>query len=112
MEINTAAGSKIRSKGNASNEVSDVRFGSEKDASGSHTSHVFTGVQVLDVRVRLRLCRRRLTSLQRYINFIPTLFFGANLLASWESVAASFQAGLLNGGPVWSTRESHSISCL
>ena len=36
---------------------------------------------------------------QRYINFLPTFFFGANLQATWESVAVSFQAGLLNGGP-------------
>ena len=44
--------------------------------------------------------------LDRYISFIPAIAFGANLQASWESVAVSFQAGLLNGGPtalVWGT---------
>ena len=44
--------------------------------------------------------------LDRYIGFIPTIAFGANLQATWESVAVSFQAGLLNGGPtslVWGT---------
>lgn len=40
-----------------------------------------------------------LTQVQRYISFLPTIFFGANLQATWESVAVSFQAGLLNGGP-------------
>lgn len=40
-----------------------------------------------------------LTSEQRYIGFIPTIAFGANLQCSWESVAVSFQAALLNGGP-------------
>lgn len=46
----------------------------------------------------------QLTLYQRYISFIPTIAFGANLQCSWESVAISFQAGLLNGGPtslVW-----------
>jgi hypothetical protein len=42
----------------------------------------------------------KLTNLQRYITFIPTIAFGATLQASWESVAVSFQAGLYNGGPV------------
>jgi hypothetical protein len=40
---------------------------------------------------------------KRYIDFLPTIAFGANLQASWESVAVSFQAGLLNGGPVQTT---------
>jgi len=42
--------------------------------------------------------------LDRYISFIPAIAFNANLQATWESVAVSFQAGLLNGGPtslVW-----------
>lgn len=38
--------------------------------------------------------------MQRFISFIPTIAFEANLQAAWESVAVSFQAGLLNGGPV------------
>jgi hypothetical protein len=42
-----------------------------------------------------------LTHEQKYINFIPSVAFDATLQASWEAVAVSFQAGLLNGGPVW-----------
>ncbi|KIW98464.1 uncharacterized protein Z519_00125 [Cladophialophora bantiana CBS 173.52] len=44
--------------------------------------------------------------LDRYISFIPTIAFPATLQSSWEAVAVSFQAGLLNGGPtalVWGT---------
>jgi len=41
-----------------------------------------------------------LTSMQKYINFLPTIAFSANTQASWEAVAVSFTAGLLNGGPV------------
>jgi hypothetical protein len=37
---------------------------------------------------------------QRYINFLPTLAFGAMLLATWEAISVSYQAALLNGGPV------------
>ncbi|KAK5166550.1 uncharacterized protein LTR77_008093 [Saxophila tyrrhenica] len=38
-------------------------------------------------------------SLDKYINFLPTVAFSGNLQCSWEAVAVSFQAGLLNGGP-------------
>ena len=41
-----------------------------------------------------------LTSLQRYIPFLPTIAFDATLQSSWEALSVSFQAGLLNGGPV------------
>jgi len=44
-----------------------------------------------------------LTTLQKYINFLPTVAFSANTQASWEAVAVSFTAGLLNGGPVCTT---------
>jgi hypothetical protein len=44
--------------------------------------------------------RRRLTLLQRYIPFLPTIAFDATLQSSWEALSVSFQAGLLNGGPV------------
>lgn len=37
--------------------------------------------------------------LDRFITFIPAFAFVSNLQASWESVSASFQAGLINGGP-------------
>ncbi|KAK6369786.1 hypothetical protein LTS17_009236 [Exophiala oligosperma] len=43
-------------------------------------------------------------TLDRYISFFPTVAFPATLQSSWEALAASFQAGLLNGGPtalVW-----------
>jgi len=41
-----------------------------------------------------------LTLQQKYINFLPTVAFSANTQASWEALAVSFTAGLLNGGPV------------
>lgn len=41
-----------------------------------------------------------LTQQQKYINFLPTIAFSANLQASWEAIVSSFAAGLLNGGPV------------
>lgn len=52
-------------------------------------------------------CRKitdQLTYEKRYISFFPTVAFPATLQSSWEALAASFQAGLLNGGPtalVW-----------
>ncbi len=51
--------------------------------------------------VETRQPRQRL---DKYISFMPAIAFNANLQATWESVAVSFQAGLLNGGPtspVW-----------
>ena len=42
--------------------------------------------------------------LERYISLVPSIAFNAVLQTSWASVAVSFQAGLLNGGPtslVW-----------
>ncbi|OQO11391.1 hypothetical protein B0A48_05647 [Cryoendolithus antarcticus] len=36
----------------------------------------------------------------RFIGFLPILSFAATLLGSWESLSATFVAGLLNGGPV------------
>jgi choline transport protein len=36
--------------------------------------------------------------LDRLINFIPAIAFVSTSQASWESVSASFQAGLINGG--------------
>lgn len=60
--------------------------------------------QALDVRctvyVEALKPRRRLTLLQRYISFLPTIAFDATLQSSWEALSVSFQAGLLNGGPV------------
>jgi choline transport protein len=44
---------------------------------------------------RLDLAQR----LDRFITFIPAFAFVSNLQALWESVSASFQAGLINGGP-------------
>ncbi|RAL07664.1 amino acid permease [Aspergillus homomorphus CBS 101889] len=38
--------------------------------------------------------------LERYLGFLPMLSFAATLQASWESLAGSLYAGLLNGGPV------------
>jgi hypothetical protein len=49
---------------------------------------------------KLLKLRRRLTLLQRYIPFLPTIAFDATLQSSWEALSVSFQAGLLNGGPV------------
>ncbi|KAK3686558.1 hypothetical protein LTR37_019697 [Vermiconidia calcicola] len=37
--------------------------------------------------------------LDKYINFLPAVAFSANTQASWEALAVSFSAGLLNGGP-------------
>jgi len=45
-------------------------------------------------------CCRRLTRVQRYIPFLPTIAFDATLQSSWEALSVSFQAGLFNGGPV------------
>lgn len=48
--------------------------------------------------------RSTIRKLERYINLIPSVAFNAVLQTSWASVAVSFQAGLLNGGPtslVW-----------
>ncbi|KAK5706154.1 hypothetical protein LTR97_001141 [Elasticomyces elasticus] len=38
--------------------------------------------------------------LRRIFSFLPTLALSVTLLASWESVAEAFAAGLTNGGPV------------
>ena len=58
----------------------------------------------LDVRctasVKALKSRPRLTLVQRYIPFLPTIAFDATLQSSWEALSVSFQAGLLNGGPV------------
>jgi hypothetical protein len=53
--------------------------------------------------------RGRANICQKYINFLPTVAFSANTQASWEAVAVSFTAGLLNGGPV---RTAHTASPL
>ncbi|CBF73597.1 hypothetical protein AN7958.2 [Aspergillus nidulans FGSC A4] len=37
--------------------------------------------------------------LDRYLSFLPSLFFSLTLLASWETVAGGLLAGLYNGGP-------------
>jgi choline transport protein len=37
---------------------------------------------------------------QRYISLKPVVAFGLTLQFSWEAMAISFQASLLNGGPV------------
>jgi hypothetical protein len=69
----------------------------------------FRPTQALDVRctasVEALKPRRRLTLLQRYISFIPTIAFDATLQSSWEALSVSFQAGLLNGGPVRNWRD-------
>jgi hypothetical protein len=49
--------------------------------------------------------KTELTLPQRYISFITSIAFDATLQASWEAVAVSFQAGLVNGGPVWIIEE-------
>lgn len=36
---------------------------------------------------------------QRYINFLAIANFAIVILASWESLAFTFQFALLNGGP-------------
>src|SRR5256885_1474164 len=65
----------------------------------------------LDVRctasVKALKSRPRLTLVQRYIPFLPTIAFDATLQSSWEALSVSFQAGLLNGGPV---RNPHELS--
>ena len=58
-----------------------------------HSRYVAPPVEALKLR-------RRLTLLQRYIPFLPTIAFDATLQSSWEALSVSFQAGLLNGGPV------------
>jgi len=68
-------------------------------------SHVRSGMETgplhkLDVHSASSHHQAWLIIEQRYINFLPTLAFGANLLATWEAISVSFQAGLLNGGPV------------
>ncbi|KAL6235491.1 hypothetical protein BDW75DRAFT_230224 [Aspergillus navahoensis] len=37
--------------------------------------------------------------LDRYLSFLPSLFFSLTLLASWETVGGGLLAGLYNGGP-------------
>lgn len=37
---------------------------------------------------------------QRYLGLKPMVSFGLTLQASWEAIAITFQAALLNGGPV------------
>lgn len=37
---------------------------------------------------------------KRYISLKPVLALGLTLQASWEAIAISFQASLLNGGPI------------
>lgn len=48
----------------------------------------------------MTLAEHTLKRLQRYINFLPTVAFSVNTQCSWEALAVSFTAGLLNGGPV------------
>jgi choline transport protein len=43
---------------------------------------------------------RQRTQLERYLSLKPMVAFGLNLQSSWEGIAISFQAALLNGGPV------------
>lgn len=38
--------------------------------------------------------------IQRYLKSKPIVAFGLTLQASWEGAAVTFQASLLNGGPV------------
>jgi hypothetical protein len=49
MEKDTARDSKIRSRVNASDRISNLQFGADKDTDVGHTDHSVTGVQVLDV---------------------------------------------------------------
>lgn len=49
-----------------------------------------------------------LTSVQRYIPFFPAIAFDATLQSSWEALSVSFQAGLLNGGPVRNPPDSYT----
>ena len=53
-----------------------------------------------DVAQEHRFSSRRRTQLERYISLKPMVAFGLNLQSSWQGIAISFQASLLNGGPV------------
>ncbi|ETN42760.1 uncharacterized protein HMPREF1541_01918 [Cyphellophora europaea CBS 101466] len=58
----------------------------------------------LDAPSSQRALSRSQQTLDRYINFIPTVAFPVTLQTSWEALSVSFGAGLLNGGPtalVW-----------
>ena len=82
-----------------------VENGDHRDNQASYHSP-----QKLDVRCfQLRTLSTELTSPQRYISFITSIAFDATLQASWEAVAVSFQAGLINGGPVWNN-ESRKVA--
>jgi hypothetical protein len=92
-----------RSKDSATSEVQNVNFNGEKGENGNAMNMDRYGKQRLDVGTLKQNLLEDLDwadVLKRYIRFLPTIAFGANLQASWEAVAVSFQAGLLNGGPV------------
>lgn len=99
MEIDTARDSELSLRVNASDQVSNLQCGVDKDTDAGHTGHSFTGLQVLDVSDCLAsICPLIANAVLAIHQLIPTLFFEANLLASWEPAAASFQADLLNSG--------------
>jgi hypothetical protein len=92
-----------RSKDSAASEVQDVNSSGEKNGASGPVNMNTYGRQRLDVRFLnspLSAVPGWADIVKRYIRFIPTVAFGANLQSSWEAVAVSFQAGLLNGGPV------------
>lgn len=87
--------------------VQDVNFNGEKSEDGKAVNMITHGRQRLDVGTLETNLFQEVSGwadiLKRYIRFLPAIAFGANLQASWEAVAVSFQAGLLNGGPVRTT---------
>ncbi|TKA69193.1 hypothetical protein B0A55_07074 [Friedmanniomyces simplex] len=56
------------------------------------------GATQQDLAIMAQMGKRQ--QLRRIFSFLPTLALAVTLLASWESVAEAFPAGLNNGGPV------------
>jgi hypothetical protein len=95
---------------NVSYEASDSSPEDQSGRTANNTEPSKVHTRQLDVSGSFAFICIALTIFQKFINFLPTAAFSTNTQCSWEALAVSFTAGLLNGGPVFEAHATLTLS--